>query len=138
IMTEDFLHYLWQNGLFTDSLSTTLGEPIQIINPGFHNFNSGPDFSDARLMISNTKWAGNVEIHINSSDWFKHGHQNDEAYNNVVLHVVYNNDSAESPIGMPVCEISGKINLQLYEAYHKFLQDSDFVPCIKEISSISE
>ncbi len=137
-MTEDFLHYLWQNGLFTDSLSTTLGEPIQIISPGYHNFNSGPDFSDARLIISNTKWAGNVEIHINSSDWFKHGHQHDESYKNVVLHVVYNHDSDANPAGMPVCELAGKINLQLFEAYQKFLQESDFVPCIGEIKNISE
>jgi hypothetical protein len=137
-MTEDFLHYLWQNKLFADTLTTTLGEQIEIIHTGYHNFNAGPDFSDARLVISNTKWAGNIEIHLNASDWFKHGHHHDEAYNNVVLHVVYNNDIEQHMSGMPVCELKGKVNLKLYEAYESFLSKKEFVPCFNDLTTISE
>lgn len=137
-MTESFLHYLWQNGLFTQQLSTTLNEPINVINPGFHNLHAGPDFSDARLTIGDTIWAGNVEIHVNSSDWFKHGHQNDEAYNNVALHVVYRDDLKDAIPGMPVCELAGKIDLKLYDAFERFLASNKFVPCAEKINRVSE
>lgn len=137
-MSEDFLHYLWQNRLFARQLTTTDGEPISIINTGFHNHNAGPDFSDARLTIGDTTWAGNVEIHINTSDWNKHGHQYDEAYNNVVLHVVYNDDVNKGDSVMPVCELAGKIDLELYDAYKRFIERKEFVPCSSKISEVSE
>ncbi len=137
-MSEDFLHYLWQNRLFAEQLTTTDGDPITIISTGFHNHNSGPDFSDARLTIGDTTWAGNVEIHINTSDWFKHGHQLDEAYNNVVLHVVYNNDVIKSDSVMPVCELAGRIDIELFEAYKRFIERNEFVPCSSKISEVSE
>ncbi len=135
-MTEDFLHYLWQNRLFTQQLSTTSNELISVINPGFHNLNSGPDFSDARLNIGGTMWAGNVEIHVNSSDWFKHGHQNDDAYKNVVLHVVFNNDHKDETQSMLVCELTGKIDLKLFDNYLEFIQGSTFVPCADLINTV--
>ncbi len=137
-MTEDFLHYLWQNNLFKSQLSSTSNDPITVLSPGFHNLNSGPDFSDARLKIGETMWAGNVEIHINSSDWFKHGHQNDEAYKNVVLHVVFNNDLKENTGSMMVCELAGKIDLKLFENYIDFIQSRSFVPCAGMISKLPD
>lgn len=137
-MTEAFLHYLWLNGLFTSPLTTTLGEPIKVFTPGFHNIHSGPDFSDARLSIGNTVWAGNVEIHVNSSDWFKHGHQHDDAYSNVALHVVYNDDAPGALRGIPVCELNSKIDLDLFNAYKKFISDAHFAPCTRHISRISQ
>ncbi len=137
-MSEDFLHYLWQNRLFARQLTTSDGEPITIISTGFHNHNAGPDFSDARLTIGDTTWAGNVEIHINTSDWNKHGHQFDEAYNNVVLHVVYNDDVNKGDSVMPVCELAGKIDLELFDAYKRFIERKEFVPCSSKISEVSE
>lgn len=137
-MTESFLHYLWQNGLFTKPLFTTLNEPVKVITSGFHNLHAGPDFSDARLVIGETIWAGNVEIHVKTSDWFKHGHQNDEAYNNVALHVVYQDDLKENFPGMPVCELADKIDLELYNAYERFIAAEQFVPCADKISRVSE
>ncbi|HLN53164.1 MAG TPA: DUF2851 family protein [Prolixibacteraceae bacterium] len=128
-MTEDFLHYLWQNKLFKEQLTTTEQVPVTVLNPGFHNLHAGPDFSDARLNIGGTIWAGNVEIHVNSSDWFRHGHQNDDAYKNVVLHVVFNDDSREAHNEMPVCELSGKFDLRLFEKYKDFIESRKFVPC---------
>ncbi len=135
-MTENFLHYLWQNRLFTQPLTTTHNETVTVINPGFHNTNAGPDFSDARLSIGETMWAGNVEIHVNSSDWFKHGHQDDEAYKNVVLHVVYRHDAHEKFPGMPVCELAGRIDTGLYDAYCQFIQSPEFVHCAGLIQQV--
>ena len=92
-MNEDFLHYIWKYRLFeSKKLVTTSGEYLEIIKPGEHNTDGGPDFHNARIKIDKTLWAGNIEIHINASDWLKHGHQNDNAYDNIILHVVHSND----------------------------------------------
>jgi hypothetical protein len=92
-MKESFLQFLWQYGLFnTQDLRTTEGIPLQIENRGWLNRNSGPDFQNARIRIGEQSWAGQVEIHTYSSEWLKHGHQHDAAYDNTVLHVVFQND----------------------------------------------
>lgn len=91
---EDFLHYVWQFKSFDFvDLQTFDGESTTIIHQGFLNKNSGPDFSNAKIIIGGTTWAGNVEIHLKSSDWLKHNHQSDTAYTNVILHVVYEHDA---------------------------------------------
>ena len=93
MFSEDFLHYIWTYKLFnTKELKTVQNENIIIIKSGQHNTDAGPDFFNAQIKLVDTIWAGNVEIHINSSDWEKHHHDNDNAYNNVVLHVVYQHD----------------------------------------------
>jgi len=69
-------------------LKTTDGSPVEVIDPGLHNHNSGPDFFNAKVKINQTLWVGNVEIHDKSSDWYLHGHDKDQAYDNVVLHVI--------------------------------------------------
>jgi len=93
-MQEDFLHHLWKHKKFNvTSLKTTFGETIEIISVGQHNHNAGPDFFAAQLKIDNQLWAGNVEIHIKASDWFVHNHEKDKAYDNVILHVVWDHDT---------------------------------------------
>jgi hypothetical protein len=93
LFTEDFLHYVWKFRLFDRlDLQTEDGEVLEIFSTGVHNTDSGPDFHNARIKIGETLWAGNVEVHLSASDWQKHGHTTDDAYNNVILHVVYNND----------------------------------------------
>ncbi|TBN05682.1 DUF2851 family protein [Hyunsoonleella flava] len=93
-MQEDFLHYIWKHRKFsTVNLKTSDGEAINIISNGQHNINSGPDFFNAQLRIGEQLWAGNVEIHIKSSDWFLHNHEQDKAYDNVILHVVWEHDA---------------------------------------------
>ena len=92
-MSEDFLHYIWQNRLFLpEGNRTTEGDSVELLHPGFPNAHAGPDFTDVRIRIGDTLWAGCVEIHLRSSDWVRHGHHCDPAYNNVVLHVVYQYD----------------------------------------------
>ncbi|MFK7747364.1 MAG: DUF2851 family protein [Kordia sp.] len=90
---EDFLYYLWQFGkLQLHKLQTTKGEAVKIINLGTRNQHAGPDFFNAQLKIGTQIWAGNVEMHVKSSDWFVHNHENDANYNNVILHVVWEHD----------------------------------------------
>lgn len=93
-MQEYFLHFLWQYGLFdTQNLTTTDGQAIRPDFRGVHNPNSGPDFSEARIRIGNIDWVGQVEIHIHASDWLKHNHHTDAAYDNVILHAVLHHDT---------------------------------------------
>ena len=92
-MQERFLYYLWKFKKFhTSNLKTQMNETIEIVSVGEHNLNSGPDFFNAQLKIDNQLWAGNVEIHLKSSDWFLHNHEQDNAYDNVILHVVWEHD----------------------------------------------
>jgi hypothetical protein len=92
-MKEDFLHYLWKFKNFnTLDLTTTAGEIITIIHTGHYLEQAGPDFFNAQIRIGNQKWAGNVEMHLKSSDWYVHHHENDSAYENVILHVVWEHD----------------------------------------------
>ncbi len=92
-MKEDFLHYIWQFKKFNAlEAKTVQGEDIVILNSGQYLQQAGPDFFNAQLLIGSQKWAGNVEIHIKSSDWYIHNHETDTAYENVILHVVWEHD----------------------------------------------
>lgn len=92
-MREEFLHFIWQFQLFTKlPLQLESGEEFQVIKPGFLNTDSGPDFLEAKIKIGQTLWAGSVEIHIKSSDWYHHKHEKDSAFYSVVLHVVWSMD----------------------------------------------
>ncbi len=93
-MQEDFLHFLWKHKKFDVlNIKTTKAETIQLVDVGQHNHNSGPDFFNAKLKIEGQLWAGNVEIHIKSSDWYTHQHETDKTYDNVILHVVWEHDA---------------------------------------------
>jgi len=135
-MTEEFLHYIWKFKLFDVDSGVVSGESFEVIEPGTHNFDSGPDFLNARIKIEDTVWAGNVEIHIRSSDWFSHGHQNDMAYDNVVLHVVFVDDKPvrrKNDELIPTLELNGKFSDALYNRYQYFLSSRQWIPCEKFI-----
>ncbi len=141
-MTEEFLHHIWKFKLFDQSdLKTTAGEAIEILKAGIHNFDSGPDFFNAQLKVGDTLWAGNAEIHINASDWKKHFHQHDKAYNNIIVHIVYN---ADEPIyrtsgeTIPTIEIKERIDKKIFLNYLNFKSSSDWIPCEKQISGVPE
>jgi len=96
-MKESILHYIWQQKLFTaHSLHTTEDEAVEVIDVGKLNTDAGPDFFNAKVRIGNTLWAGNVEIHTRASEWYKHNHQHDKAYDSVILHVVKYADASVS------------------------------------------
>ena len=114
-MNEEFLHYLWKNKLIINEVFTISGEPLTIIQTGSHNIDSGPDFFNGRIKIGDTIWAGNIEIHVNASDWLNHHHQDDPAYDSIILHVVYNNDK-------PISRSNGEL-LPTFELKNKFKED---------------
>lgn len=91
---EELLHYVWKHKLFPlRELKTTDGRRLEVIDPGLHNHGSGPDFFNAKIKIDGQLWVGNIEIHVRASDWFRHHHDIDDAYSNVILHVVGISDS---------------------------------------------
>ncbi len=132
-MKEEFLHHIWKTKKFDLSgLSTTDGEGIVVHNFGIHNSNAGPDFLDCMVTIGLHKWVGHVEIHLRSSDWNNHKHQHDKAYNNVILHVVYNYDKPilnEQGQALPTLELISKIPLHYISDYNSLTSALTWVPC---------
>jgi hypothetical protein len=140
MITEDFLHFVWQYQLVNYAeLKTLKGESIQVIQAGTHNKNSGPDFSLAKIIIDNTTWAGNIEIHIKTSDWFKHKHQHNKKYENIILHIVYEHDVDDASLAkmnFPVAEIKKLIPVALSEKYKSIIQHKGKIPCEHLIGDI--
>ena len=90
-MDEQFLYYIWKNQKFnTRQLKTVEGADLSVLAPGYQNEDSGPDFREARIKIAEIEWSGSAEMHLKSSDWYRHKHDTDPAYDNVILHVVWN------------------------------------------------
>lgn len=142
LFTEDFLHYVWKFKLYDrNTLQTVNGEALEIISPGLHNTNAGPDFQNARIKIGDTLWAGNVEIHIASSDWHKHTHTTDKAYDSVILHVVFENNEpvvTSSGRNLPTLVLKGRISADLYGRYHQWMYGKqNIIPCEEGISRVS-
>ena len=133
-MREEFLYYLWENRLTDKTLSTTEGESVEVVATGFRNTNSGPDFLEAKIQIGDKLWAGHVEIHVKSSDWNRHGHQTDKAYKNVILHVVYENDTKVNDI--PTMELKGRFDETLFANYQRFISSKSWIPCEKSIAQV--
>ncbi|MEI9918068.1 MAG: DUF2851 family protein [Bacteroidota bacterium] len=139
-MQELFLHYIWQFQYFDKTdLVTTQGETLQVIRPGIHNTDAGPDFSEAKVRIGPMSWAGNVEIHIHSSEWEVHRHHLDRAYDSVVLHVVWNDDkpvTLEDGSLLPTLVLKGKVDTQLLTRYRKLMGTSFVIPCARQFARI--
>jgi len=137
-MTERLLQFIWQLRYFDkNELVTSAGEPLQIIFPGNLNNDQGPDFSEAKIRIAETTWIGSIELHIKASDWKKHKHHNDENYNNVILHVVWQNDiNADNLI--PVLELQGRVSKILLERYETLMTTIAFIPCERAIHSVRD
>lgn len=137
-MSEEFLQFIWKNSLFSQTgLTTVNGLPVKIVHPGKLNTDAGPDFFNASIKIGDTLWAGNVEIHLRSSDWLLHGHQNDPGYNNVILHVVLENDKEITlPNGISLPVLILPVDDHLFENYRELLSEHNWPACHRNISSI--
>jgi hypothetical protein len=134
-MTERLLQFIWQFQYFNKGeLQTAGGELLQVIFPGNINTNQGPDFLDARIKIASTEWAGNIELHIKSSDWKKHNHDGDKNYGNVILHVVWENDMTEKEI--PVFELRNRVSRLLLQRYEELMNARGFIPCEKMMATV--
>ena len=151
-MTERLLQFIWQFQYFNNrELATKDDETVQVIFAGQFNTNQGPDFSDAKIKIDKTIWAGSVELHIKTSDWNRHHHQQDKNYNNVILHVVWEDDenrypgnrrdskravpinTTEQSSVIPVLELKSRVSKILLQRYEELMNSSAFIPCEKSL-----
>ncbi len=141
-MNESFLHYLWQFQYFEKKdLHTSEGEPISILKTGTLNSNAGPDFADAKVKISGMEWAGSIEIHIKSSDWYAHNHGRDAAYENVVLHVVWENDEPifrKDKTGIPTLELRDRVDESILKEYKKLINNPTPIACERSFARVDE
>jgi hypothetical protein len=133
-MKEDFVQTVWKYQLFnTNNLVSTSGKKIEIIHPGFSHINAGPDFLSAKILIDGMLWAGNVEIHTHSSEWYAHHHHKDPAYNNVILHVVYIDDAnkclTENELELNTLVLKEYIEERTLVAYERLASDMRVLPC---------
>lgn len=138
-MQELFVIYLWENKLLQADLQTTDGEKLEIVHAGFRNQHAGPDFSQARVKIGKTLWAGNVEVHLNESDWYKHRHHLDKAYDNIILHVVYQADKAvynHARKKIPCLEVKGKFDSSILLNYRAFIDSKRWIACENMLKNV--
>ena len=136
-MNEALFQFIWQYSLFQPGgLQTTDGEPLTVVYSGKLNKDAGPDFLDARIKVGNTLLAGNIELHLKSSDWLRHGHQHDAAYQNLVLHVVYDDDKAGVAGNVPVLSLKGHIQPHIVPQYAGLMQNALKLPCSGQHSEV--
>jgi hypothetical protein len=137
---EDFLHYVWQYKKFDFSnLTTTAGELLTIVNGGSYLQQAGPDFFNAQIVIGNQKWAGNIEIHLKSSDWYLHHHETDSNYDNVILHVVWENDAPifrKDNTEIPTLELKRYVSSAVLSNYNSLNAPKSWINCENEINKI--
>ncbi len=139
-MKEEFLHFVWQYQYFSSTnLATAQGKDIVIIEKGTYNNDAGADFSDATIQIGNEKWRGDVEIHLKSSDWHKHDHSANKAYNKVILHVVWEDDNPilyEDNTKIPTLTLKDRVSDNIFEKYKQFFQNNESIACAKLLPNV--
>jgi hypothetical protein len=142
MLSERLLQFIWQFQYFNNkNLFTAKGEPLQIIYPGIYNTNQGPDFLQAKIKISNTLWAGNIELHVQASDWRAHHHSEDELYNNIILHVVWVNDEPiqdKQGDELTTLEMQPLVSKLMLEHYNQLMHSSRFVPCENQLPVLTD
>ena len=135
---ERLLHYVWKHRLLpVQTLVTTDGQELEVIDPGLHNRDQGPDFFNAKVRLGGTLWAGNVEVHLRSSDWYRHGHDTDPAYNSVVLHVVGEVDGEVTTAeGKTLPQVRIDIPERIRQSYDELCRIEDYPRCHRIIPSV--
>ena len=138
-INEDFLHFLWKHHQLTGIVVTPVnGNNIKVLDPGIHNHDAGPDFFNAKIEIDGTVWAGNVELHINASDWIRHGHSDDTAYHSVILHIVYFNDcEITRPDGQVVPAATLRFPSLMWDTYDNMMKSRQFIACQDHLAKIA-
>ncbi len=141
-MNESFLHYIWQFQYFDKKeLRCTTGEEIVVSSPGHKNTHAGPDFYDAKVKLGPIEWAGSVEIHINSSGWREHRHQDDAAYENVILHVVWEENeliTRKDGTPLPTLVLKGRVSQSFWLQYKRIVHSRSRIPCANAIHKVPE
>ncbi|PKQ70572.1 DUF2851 family protein [Raineya orbicola] len=130
-MREDFLHFIWQHLYFSqENLQTLAGESLKILDTGKYNPNEGADFENAIVAFNGKHRKGYVEMHLKTSDWLKHGHNQNAKYENVILHIVWENDLKElQQVPLPTLELKNRVNPTLLHNYRQLLANKNFIPC---------
>ena len=136
---EQLLHYVWKHKIFPlKELTTTTGEALEIIDQGLSNHNAGPDFFNAKIKLNGVLWVGNIEIHQSSSDWFKHGHHQDTAYDNVILHVASNIDSeVYRSTGEAIPQFMLECPQHIRDNFEELSLTDSYPPCYRIIPTLS-
>ena len=141
-MNERLLQFIWQFQYFnTKALTLSSGDIIEVIHPGTWNHHQGPDFSSAKIKIEKTIWAGNVELHVRASDWYKHSHEDDPNYRNIILHVVWQDDViVKDSFGqsVPTLILAGKVSSLLLNRYGEMMETVRQVPCRHFLPGVNE
>ncbi len=141
-MKEKLLQYIWQFQYFNkNELSTTDSDPLQIIHHGNFNTNQGADFSEAKIKVGDTLWAGNIELHIKSSDWNLHNHSTDKNYSNIILHVVWQHDKEINDVAgnnLPTLELQSRVSNLLLKKYEELMNAASFIPCETHTHTIND
>lgn len=137
---ERLLHYVWKHKMLPPrTLITSDGQEIEVIDPGLHNHDQGPDFFNAKIRLGGTIWAGNVEVHLHSSDWYKHRHENDPAYNSVILHVVSEIDGeVRTAEGKTLPQVQLDIPQKIQQGYEELCRTEDYPRCHRIIPSVPQ
>jgi hypothetical protein len=140
-MNEEFLYYVWKYKIFTDiNLQTSNAKDVSILKAGIHNKNSGPDFINAQVKIDHQLWAGNVEMHVKSSDWYLHKHEEDTNYDAVILHVVWEHDVdvfMKNNKPLPALELKNFVSKELLENYNSLVyHQQKFIPCEHQLTTV--
>jgi hypothetical protein len=138
-MTERLLQYIWQFQYFNkNDLVTAGGEELIIIQPGTYNTHQGPDFMGGRIRLGSNTWIGNIELHVNASDWQRHQHSSDKNYHNVILHVVWNNDR-ECVVGnIPTLSLCDRVPKVLLQQYYSWMKADCFIPCASSAANADD
>lgn len=136
-MNEALFQYLWKHALFNPAqLYTTTGRKITILSPGYCNTDSGPDFKEGKIKIDNTIWVGPIELHLKSSDWLKHKHQDNPNFKNIILHVVFENDLEESPGNFPTLVLKDHLNQSVIDRYQQLITLPQNIPCYAQLNRV--
>lgn len=137
---ERLLHYVWKHKILPlKPLMTENGQEVEVIDPGLHNHNQGPDFFNAKIRLGGTLWAGNIEVHLRSSDWYRHGHDSDPAYDSVILHVVGEMDGeVRTQAGKTVPQLQLDIPQSIRQSYEELCKTEDYPRCHRIIPSVPQ
>ncbi len=137
-MNEQLLQFIWKHRLYQSNgvLHTLQGERIKIERPGKVNTDAGPDFTEAHVRFDDALLVGNVELHVKTSDWSRHGHQNDRRYDNIILHVVYEHDKAAADNRHPILELKQLLPDKVTQRYDQIMLNNNQVPCSTLLSGV--
>ena len=136
---EQLLHYTWKHKIFPlCELRTTDGRLLEVLNPGIHNTDAGPDFTGAKIKLDGVEWVGNVEIHLKTSDWFRHHHDTDAAYENIILHVACEVDQQLFyPNGQEIPQLQLSVPSYVRDNYAELCHNDSRPPCRHVVSGLS-